>query len=163
VSELHRGARADARARAWAEQTPAGLFWLSAVSLLELEFGVLRIERRDPAHGALLQRWLDEWVLTSFVDRTLAVDATVALACAKLYIPDPRPDRDAVIAATALVRALIVVTRNEVDFAGTGVQALDPWMAPGPCGLLLPWPTPSSAAPATKQVAYGSCPGVMQL
>jgi toxin FitB len=131
VSELRRGARADARVRAWADQTPAGLFWLSAISLLELEIGVLRIERRDPAQGVLLRRWLEEWVLAGFADRALAVDATVVRACARLHVPDPRPDRDALIAATALVHGLIVVTRNETDFAGTGVQALNPWLEPG--------------------------------
>jgi predicted nucleic acid-binding protein len=131
VSELRRGARADARVRAWADQTPAGLFWLSAISLLELEIGALRIERRDAAQGVLLRRWLEEWVLAGFADRMLGVDVAVARACARLHVPDPQPDRDALIAATALVHRLVVVTRNEAEFAGTGVQMLNPWKAPG--------------------------------
>ena len=131
VSELRRGVRADARVRAWADQTPAGQFWLSAVSILELEIGVLRMERREPAQGTLLRRWLEEWVLAGFTDRTLAVDTAVARACARLHVPDPRPDRDALTAATALVHGLVVVTRNEADLAGTGAEALNPWMAPG--------------------------------
>ena len=132
VSELRRGARADAAVRAWADRTPAGLFWLSAIALLELEIGVLRIERRDPAQGALLRHWLEQSVLARFRDRMLAVDLDVARQCARLHVPDPRPDRDALVAATALVHGLILVTRNEADFAGTGVRLLNPWTTPAP-------------------------------
>ncbi|MFZ1431579.1 MAG: type II toxin-antitoxin system VapC family toxin [Geminicoccaceae bacterium] len=132
VSELRRAARADATVRAWAERTEAGLFWLSTISLLELDLGVLRIERRDAAQGALLRRWLEEQVVPRFAERMLAVDAAVARRCARLHVPDPRPDRDALIAATALVHGLTVVTRNEVDFVGTSVQLLNPWNAPAP-------------------------------
>jgi len=132
VSELRRGDRADAAVRAWAERTPAGLFWLSAISLLELEIGVLRIERRDTAQGNLLRQWYEVQVIARFRERMLSVDAAVARACARLHVPDPRPDRDALIAASALVHGLIVVTRNEADFVGTGVQVLNPWTAPMP-------------------------------
>lgn len=132
VSELRRGDRADAAVRTWAERTPAGLFWLSAISLLELEIGVLRIERRDTAQGTLLRQWFEEQVIARFRGRMLGVDAAVARACARLHVPDPRPDRDALIAASALVHGLIVVTRNETDFAGTGIQVLNPWTAPAP-------------------------------
>ena len=132
VSELRRAARAGDAVRAWAERTEAGLFWLSTISLLELDIGVLRIERRDATQGALLRRWLEEQVVARFAERMLAVDAAVARQCARLHVPDPRPDRDALIAATALVHGLVVVTRNEADFAGTGVQLLNPWTAPAP-------------------------------
>ena len=115
VSELRRGPRADPAVRAWADRTPAGLFWLSAITLLELEIGVLRIERRDPAQGALLRHWLEQSVLARFQGRMLAVDQDVARRCARLHVPDPRPNRDALIAATALVHGLILVTRNETD------------------------------------------------
>ncbi|MGD9509063.1 MAG: type II toxin-antitoxin system VapC family toxin [Geminicoccaceae bacterium] len=132
VSELRRGPRADAAVRAWAGRTPAGLFWLSAITLLELEIGVLRIERRDPAQGALLRHWLEQAVLARFQGRVLAVDQEVARRCARLHVPDPRPDRDALIAATALVHGLILVTRNEADFAGTGVPLLNSWREQAP-------------------------------
>ena len=128
VSELRRGARADAAVRAWADRTPTGLFWLSAITLLELEIGVLRIERRNAAQGALLRHWLEHSVLARFRDRMLAVDLDVARRCARLH----RPNRDALVAATALVHGLILVTRNEADFAGTGVRLLNPWTAPAP-------------------------------
>ena len=128
VSELRRGPRADAAVRAWADRTPAALFWLSAIVLLELEIGVLRIERRNAAQGALLRHWLEHSVLARFRDRMLAVDLDVARRCARLH----RPNRDALVAATALVHGLILVTRNEADFAGTGVRLLNPWTAPAP-------------------------------
>ncbi|HEY0229087.1 MAG TPA: type II toxin-antitoxin system VapC family toxin, partial [Mycobacterium sp.] len=102
---------------------------LSAITLLELELGVLRMERRDAAQGARLRTWLDHHVLPSFADRILAIDAAVALRCAALHVPDPRSDRDALIAATALVQGMTVVTRNVADFAPTGVRVVDPWEA----------------------------------
>lgn len=132
VSELRRPERAAATVRAWADRTPAALFWLSAISLLELELGVLRLERRDAVQSGTLRRWLEESVLARFRERTLAVDVEVARRCARLHVPDPRPDRDALIAATALVHGLILVTRNEADFVGSGVRLFNPWTAPAP-------------------------------
>jgi hypothetical protein len=131
VSELRKATRADAMVRAWAARTPASFYWLSTVSILELEIGVLRIERRDSAQGFLLRQWLEQLVLIQFKDRLLNVDATVARACARLHVPDQRPDRDALIAATALVHGLTVVTRDSSDFEPMGVPLLNPWQAPG--------------------------------
>ncbi len=128
VSELRRGDRADSSVRAWAERPPAGLF-LTEISLLELEIGVLRIERRDTAQGTLLRQWFEEQVIARFRKRILGVDAAVASACARLHVPDPRPDRDALIAGSALVHGLIVVPRSEVDFAWMGVRVLNSWPA----------------------------------
>lgn len=128
VSELRKDTRADASVRAWAGRTPSGLFWLSTISLLELEIGVLRIERRDTAQGALLRQWFGQRVLIQFKDRLLDVDAETARACAKLHVPDPRPERDALIASTALVHGLTVVTRDTADFEQMGVVLLNPWL-----------------------------------
>jgi predicted nucleic acid-binding protein len=128
VSEL-RKPRADKRVKAWASSVPpAGLF-LSAITVLELETGVLQIERRDARQGAALRRWLDGQVLPAFVARVLPVDTAVALQCARLHVPDRMEDGDALIAATALVHGLIVVTRNTSDFEPAGVGLLDPWHA----------------------------------
>ncbi len=127
VSELRRPARADPRVMAWASTHSLSSFFLSSITILELELGVLQMERRDPAQGAVLRAWLDDQVMPRFADRVLSVDAAVAQRCARLHVPDPRSDRDALIAATALVHGMSVVTRNLSDFAATGVGIVDPW------------------------------------
>lgn len=129
VSELRkaRAGKADGKVTAWAEGIAASSLFLSAVTVLELETGVLLVERRDPSQGAILRTWLESRVFPAFSGRILAVDTAVALRCAKLHVPDPRSDRDALIAATALVHGLTVVTRNSADFEATGVGLLNPW------------------------------------
>jgi predicted nucleic acid-binding protein len=94
---------------------------------MELELGVLLIERKDAAQGAMLRSWLEQHVLPEFSARTLPVDTAVAQRCARLHIPDPRNERDALIAATALVHGMTVVTRNVADFKPTGVNIVNPW------------------------------------
>ena len=129
VSELRKAksGKADANVMAWAAaQDPAALF-LSAITLLELEMGVRLAERRDSAQGAALRAWMTSRVLPAFEGRVLAVDGPVALCCAALHVPDPRSDRDALIAATGLVHSMPVVTRNVADFEGTGVRIINPW------------------------------------
>lgn len=100
---------------------------LSAISVLELETGLLLAERRDPAKGAVLRTWLHEHVLQAFARRILPVDAAIARTAARLHVPDRKPDRDALIAATALVHGMSVVTRNTADFLPTGVPVFNPW------------------------------------
>jgi len=129
VSELRRADRTHPNVRAWADATPAGAGFLSAISVLELELGVLLCERKDPTKGRTLRTWLDDQVLTQFEGRILPVDVDVARACARLHVPDPRSSRDALIAATALVHGMTVVTRNVSDFAPTGVALVNPWDA----------------------------------
>ena len=131
VSELRRPAQADAHVRSWAAKTPAELYALSVVTVQELERGTLLMERRDAKQGAILRRWLEEEVLTRLAARILAIDIAIARRCATLHVPDPRPERDALIAATALTHGLTVVTRNTVDFEPMGVPILNPWLATG--------------------------------
>ena len=129
ISELRKvgDGRADPNVTSWIAAQDAGRFYISALTVMELEIGVLRIERRDPGQGARLRSWLEERVLPEFADRTLPVDSAVARRCARLHVPDPRSDRDALIAATALVHGMSVVTRNRRDFEATEVPLIDPW------------------------------------
>lgn len=129
VSEIRKVSegRADAQVAAWqASVEQAGCF-ISTMTLMELEIGVLRMERRDTAQGALLRAWLERRVVPEFAGRVLPVDEAIARRCARLHVPDARPERDALIAATALVHGLTVVTRNTADFLATSVALLDPW------------------------------------
>ena len=107
----------------------AATLYLCAITLMEIELGVLWIERRDAPQGARLRAWMAHHILPEFLDRTLPVDAAVALRCAPLHVPDPRSERDALIAATALVHGMTVVTRNIADFEAIGVALLNPWDA----------------------------------
>ncbi len=127
VSELRKGTRADPHVTAWATGVASGALSISTVTLLELEKGVLLAERRDPAQGAMLRTWLDKQVLPSFEGRVIAFDARMALYCAALHVPNPRPERDAMIAATAKVSGLTIVTRNIADFATCNVPLLNPF------------------------------------
>ena len=129
VSELRKAntGKADANVVAWANSVlPASLF-LSAISILELEMGILLIERRDQEQAKILRNWLENQVLPTFEERILVVDTAVARQCARLHVPDPCSERDALIAATALVHGMTIVTRNVDDFKPTGIAILNPW------------------------------------
>lgn len=129
VSELRkvRSGKADVKVAEWADSVDAINLYVSAITILELETGILRVERRNPTQGALLRAWMDNHVLPEFAGRVLPVDTAVARRCAGLHAPDPRTERDALIAATALVHGMTVVTRNPTDFEPTGVKLLNPW------------------------------------
>jgi toxin FitB len=127
ISELRKGKKAERSVRMWAQALPTASLFLSVVSVLELEIGTLLVERRDRMQGAILRAWIDGHVLPSFSGRILPIDAAVAQRCASLHVPNPRSDRDALIAATALVHGMTVVTRNVSDFQATGVTVVNPW------------------------------------
>ena len=133
VSELRkvRLGRADLHVAQWADSVDASDLYLSVITLQELEIGVLLAERRDAIQGAVFRLWLESQVVPAFSGRFLAVDAQVALRSARLHVPDPRPVRDGLIAATALVHGFTVVTRNVPDFAPTGALTLNPWAIGG--------------------------------
>ncbi|KWF17359.1 twitching motility protein PilT [Burkholderia pseudomultivorans] len=129
VSELRkvRTGKADRNLAAWSSTVDASALFVSAITIMELETGVLQMERRDSTQGALLRAWLDGHVMPEFSGRVLPVDTAVAQRCARLHVPDRRSERDALIAATALVHGMTVVTRNVADFVETGVAIVNPW------------------------------------
>ena len=127
VSELRRPERADGNVLAWASSQPLSSIFLSAITVLELELGALSVGRKDKADGLVLRDWIDDQILPRFEGRILAVDTAVAQCCARLHVPDPRAERDALIAASALVHGMSVVTRNISDFEATGVKIINPW------------------------------------
>ena len=129
VSELRkvRLGKADANVTAWTESVDVADLFVSAITIMELELGILTVERKDATQGAMLRSWLEQHVLPEFSGRTLPVDTAVVLRCARLHVPQKLGERDALIAATALVYGMTVVTRNVADFKPKGVTLINPW------------------------------------
>jgi predicted nucleic acid-binding protein len=129
ISELRHGKpHQSPEVRAWAGAQPASRLYLSAITILELEMGIQALERRSPPQGSALRSWL-AGVRAAFAGRILPFTDNTAPVCASLHIPDPRSERDAMIAATAIEHRFTVVTRNTADFVNTGVALVNPWLA----------------------------------
>ena len=128
LSELRRDDKANPEVLRWAIKHRLEDFCLSAITILEIELGVLLLARRDPEQAKFFRAWIEK-TLSDFAGRIVPVDTDVALRCAALHVPNPRPDRDAYIAATALVHDLTVVTRKTRDFEGIGVKLFNPWIS----------------------------------
>lgn len=131
VSELRKvgDGKADLNVTTWLGAKDSRDLYISAITILELERGILSIQRRDIEQGSRLRAWMDSRVRPEFAERILSIDEAIATRCAHLHIPDRRNEADALIAATAIVHGLVVVTRNIHDFQGTGVVLVDPWRA----------------------------------
>lgn len=129
VSEIRKIAQGKANpdVAAWANGVETATLFISVITLQELEMGVLLAERKDRREGESLRKWLDRRVRPAFAGRSLPVDEKVAIRSAFLYVPQPRSFRDCLIAATALVHDLTLVTGKIGDFLGMGVKILDPW------------------------------------
>lgn len=128
ISELRRSkSRANPEVRRWVSAQHPSALHLSAITVLEVELGIARLARRDQYQADRVRAWLEDDLLDVFAGRILAIDVAVARQAAQLHVPDPRPERDALIAATALVHGLTVVTRNIADFAPMGVPVVNPW------------------------------------
>ena len=130
ISELRKSAdgRINKGVQSWAEAIFPELMFISAITILELEIGVLQIERRDKKQGAVLRSWLNRNVLPAFSERVLPVDLAVAQRCASLHVPNPKSERDAMIAASAIENRMTIITRNVSDFSQSGVKVFDPWI-----------------------------------
>lgn len=129
ISEIRkiRFGSANKNVAKWADDVDARELYLSVITVEELEIGVLLLERRDPKQGSVLRAWLDQQVLPAFEGRILEIDMAIVLRSAHLHVPNPKPLRDGLIAATALVHSMTVVTRNVDDFKMVGVKVFDPW------------------------------------
>lgn len=129
ISELRKtgDGRAHANVVAWVGKQDAAECFISVITILELERGLLSVQRRDAKQAGRLRIWLDERVRPLFAGHILPIDDAVATRCAQLHVPDRRNEADALIAATALVHDLSVVTHNVKDFEGTGVIVINPW------------------------------------
>ena len=129
ISELRKvgSGRANASVALWADSVDAADLYISVITVQELEIGVALALRRDAQQGAVLRNWMDRHVLPAFENRILPVDLAVAQRSAQLNVPDPRPVREGLIAATALVHVMAVVTRNVADFQPCGVSLINPW------------------------------------
>jgi toxin FitB len=127
ISELRKARKAHPNVKKWAEPLPSASLYISAISVLELEIGILLVDRHDKQQGAILRTWMEGHVLPTFSNRILAIDTAVAAGGAARPRAPPPPPRDALIAATALVHGLTVATRNIADFERTGVGVLNPW------------------------------------
>lgn len=111
----------------WVRAHDPEMFYLSVVTIFEIERGVRQVERKDELQGRRLRAWLDQSVLTEFQHRILPIDTAIAQRAARLHIPDPRPERDCLIAATVHERRCVLVTRNVKDFFPMSVELINPW------------------------------------
>jgi len=128
ISELRQGKTAQSMAvRQWACAQTSNQLFLSSITLLELELGIQALERKTSPQGSALRAWL-AGVRAAFAGRILPFAESTVPVCAALRIPNPRSERDAMIAATALEHKFTVVTRNVSDFEATGVALLNPWL-----------------------------------
>jgi len=129
VSEV-RKPQADPHVRAWFASVASDSLYLSVLTVGEIRRGVERLRRRDPAQAAIFETWLAR-LRREYADRLLPVTAEIAEEWGRLNVPDPIPTIDGLLAATARVRGLVLVTRNTADLVRTGVRVLDPFAPPG--------------------------------
>jgi predicted nucleic acid-binding protein len=126
ISELRKGRRADLRVSAWFADPAAEEIFLSALTIGEIRRGIESVRRRDPDAAAALDRWL-VLLCEAHGDRILPIDRAIAEEWGRMNVPDPLPVVDGLLAATARVLGLTLVTRNIADVAGVGVELLDPF------------------------------------
>ena len=127
ISELRVVGRTHTNVLSWSSSQDQSKFFLSVATVMELQYGALLLKRRDPRQGEAMRQWVQERVLPDFASRILPLTQDIALVCPELHVPNRRGDRDAWIAATAIVHELTVVTRNVRDFQTANLSILNPW------------------------------------
>lgn len=130
LSELRKAGsnKANANVIEWAKDKATSNLFISSISVLEIEMGILQLKRKDPKQAAIYSTWLNDHVLKAFSDRVLPFDTSIALKCAQLHVPNPKSERDAMIAATCIVHGFALVSRNEKDFQHINVELINPWL-----------------------------------
>jgi predicted nucleic acid-binding protein len=118
--------KAHPNVKNWFDLIDGSEAFISVITLQELEIGTLLMERKDASQGKILRTWVEEYVKPIFKNNTLTVTEDVAITSARHYIPNPKPTRDALIAATAEVFKLKIVTRNVADFEYSSAKILNP-------------------------------------
>jgi toxin FitB len=125
VSELRKRAP-NRNVVEWYESVASSAIYLSALTIGEIRMGVERVRRKDPQHADTLATWL-HGLHATYGDRIVDVDAAIAEEWGCLNIPDPLPTIDGLLAATAMTRGWVLVTRNVADLHRCGVRLLNPF------------------------------------
>lgn len=120
----------EPQVQAWAAPIPVADQFVTALTIAEIERGVVAKERTDPAQGAVLRQWLEEHVLPAFSGRVLPFDLPAARILATYPVPDQAPLDDALIAAIAQSNGMTIATRNTRHFEPLGVSLVNPWSHP---------------------------------
>lgn len=126
ISEIRKGDRAHPAVAHWVLQTDVASLFTSVVVLAEIRRGIELKRRNDATQAAALDRWYTTMRM-GLEDRVLPITEPIAEIWARLSVPDPLPLVDGLLAATAKVHGLVLVTRNVVDISRTGVPVLDPF------------------------------------
>jgi predicted nucleic acid-binding protein len=127
ISELRKLKRVDRAVLRWLESVPIEAQYLSAISIFEVELGIIKAERTNNEEAIAYKTWLNRKVLPSFAGRILPLNEKIAVVFARMMAPKTRPYRDAIIAATAQHHGYAVVTRNVRDFVELPVRVINPW------------------------------------
>lgn len=129
VSALRASAEKDAKLVEWADQQQVFNLYISAISILELKLAILEKRKNNSAHGEKLNTWLQQQVLPAFKGRIVAFDGEMAEYCAALHVPNPKSERDAMIAATCIVNNMSLVTGKPADYRHIKINTINPWEA----------------------------------
>ena len=126
ISELRKGRRCDPGVASWFSGVSSDDLFLSVLTFGEIRKGVEKLRRRDPVAAQSLEGWLTRLV-AAYSEHAFPIDQPVAEQWGRLNVPDPLPVVDSLLAATAIVHDLTLVTRNVDDVARTGVDCLNPF------------------------------------